>query len=154
MYESLLFIHSWTRWIVFMALVLFFARSLKGLLRKEPWTGRENYILWAFNQVFGYQIGFGLALWIAFSPFTKMAFRDSSQITENPVVGFWSVQHGLTMLVAFSVWHYGRMKIRRAKAENRFRVAAITMGAVLAIVTSAIPWPWFSYGRPLLRWFL
>lgn len=154
MYEPLLLIHSAIRWIVLIAMCYFLVRSIRGAVRKEKWTGAEQYFVWAFDQAFGYQVLFGFTLWLAMSPFTKAAFLNPAELQSNPVVRFWTIRHALTMLVAFGLWHAGRARAKRAAPELRYRIFAFTFAVVLALVLSAIPWPGLSYGRPLLRLFL
>jgi hypothetical protein len=55
------------------------------------------------------------------------------------------------MLVAIIVAHIGRVLVRRAPAApQKHRRAAIWFGLSLLIILIAIPWPFLSYGRPLL----
>ena len=153
MYEPLLFIHSWTRWSVLLALLYFFWRSTVGWARKQKWEASDAHFIWAFNQVFGYQVAFGFTLWLALSPFTKAGFRDFGSITENPLVFFWTIRHGGTMLLAYGIFHMGKARAKRIEASVRFRHYSIVFGVILLLIVSAIPWPWLSYGRSLFRWF-
>lgn len=151
MYEPLLIAHSWTRWMVLGGLVYFFIKSIYSIVRKKAWTGADNYFIWAFEQAFGYQVLFGLVLWLGSSPFLKMAIRNPDLVFEDSTVSFWSLRHPLTMLVSIVVFQIGKVRARRAPMENKFRIFAVTFAVVLILVCSAIPWSWLSYGRPWLR---
>ena len=154
MYQPLLFIHSWMRWTIIFAIIYFLIRSINGWSKQSPWTSQDNYYIWAFNQVFGYQILFGLTLWISLSPMTKAGFKDSSLILENSMIFFWFLRHPITMILALGAFHMGKAKGRSAVPEKRFKIFAVTFLIVLLVIASAIPWPGLSYGRSLFRWFL
>ncbi len=152
MYEPLLFIHSWLRWIVLLAMCYFFVRSLYGWAKKHTWKPADSHFMWAFNQMFAYQVAFGIGIWMALSPFTKAAFKDTALILESPVIFFWTVRHGLTMILAIGFFQAAHAKTRRAPESVRFRNYAFVFGILLLIVASAIPWPGLPHGRNLLRW--
>jgi hypothetical protein len=65
MYEPLLLIHSWTRWIVLIGLVFLFIRSLQGWVKQTEWTDGHTTFVWAVDQVLGYQVLFGILIWLA-----------------------------------------------------------------------------------------
>ncbi len=155
MYEPLLLIHSWTRWIVFLSMIALFGRCLYGWISKSPWAEREDGFLWAVDQAFGYQILFGGMLWLGISPFTKTGFMNPSEILANPLIFFWTVRHGLSMILAFGIFQIFKAKCRKAPpALAKYRLATLGTGIALAVIISAIPWPGLEYGRPLVRWFL
>lgn len=153
MYESILLVHSWTRWAVFLSVLYFLFRCARGWRQGLSWTASDNHFLWAFTQVFFYQVGFGLFLWMALSPLTKSGFRNPALITENGVITFWILRHPLTMLLALGVFQIGRARAKKIAPAERHRLYTITLALVLLLLCSAIPWPWLEYGRPLLRLF-
>ena len=152
MYEPLLFVHSWFRWIVLLSMIYFFGRSVYGWTRKISWAASDNQFMWAFNQMFAYQVMFGLALWIALSPYSKAGFKDAATLQENPVVSFWTIRHPATMLIAIAIFQIGHLLAKRRPADSKFRIYAVTFGLVLVAICSAIPWPGLDYGRALFRW--
>ena len=154
MYESILLVHSWVRWMVVLAIVYFFLRSLFGWLTEAAWTEKDDSFIWVFNQLFGIQIAFGFTLWIALSPFTKAFMKDPSLIFDNSLMSFWALRHGLTMIFAMGAFHIGRGRSKRSPPEKRFKIFTFAFGVVIVMIASAIPWPWLSYGRPLFRWML
>jgi hypothetical protein len=152
MYGPMLLIHSWTRWIVVISSFYCLIRCFVGWLRKQEWGSTENYFIWAFNQILGYQILFGLMLYIGASPFVKMAISDPALIQSNPVVNFWVARHGPTMLLTLGVFHVGRAQATKAPANARYRIYAITFTVLMVMFLSAIPWVGLVYGRPWFRW--
>lgn len=153
MYEPFLLLHSWTRWLVLLPAIYFFVKSVAGAAGYARWGANENYFIWAFNQVFGYQVLFGLSLWLGASPIVKAAFRNPAITFEDGTISFWTLRHPLTMIAALGVFHVGKAKAQRVEIEWKFKYFAVTFGVILLLIASAIPWPWLTYGRPLLRWF-
>jgi hypothetical protein len=153
MYEPILFLHSWTRWAVFLGVIYFFIRSVVGWWKKSTWTSQDGYFIWAFNQAFGYQVAFGITLWIGLSPMTKAGMKDPPLILENDMIFFWVLRHALTMILALGAFHIGKARSKKVAPNDRFKVYTVTFAIVLLMIVSAIPWPWLSYGRTLFRWF-
>jgi hypothetical protein len=154
MFDSVLFVHSWFRWILFFGIIYFLVRSLYGWLAKKPWTDTDAKFVWAFDQIFGYQILFGLVLWLVGSPLTKAMFADPSIVMHNKVISFFSFRHGVTMILALGVLHMGKAKAKKSSEDKRFKIFAIIFGVIFILVMSAIPWPGLAYGRDLFRWFI
>ena len=152
MYEPLLLLHSWVRWLILLSLIYFLAKSIKGAFFAEKWSANEESFLWAFNQAFGYQVLFGLTLWLGQSPLVKAGFREPHLILNDSVVSFWALRHPLTMIFALGAFHMAKARAKRVAPEEKFKHFAITFGLILILIASAIPWPTLSYGRPLLRW--
>lgn len=153
MYEPLLFIHSWIRWVVLLGAIFFFIRSIKGVVKKETWGESENHFIWAYNQIFGYQVLFGLTLWLGLSPITKAAFKDFSLIQDNFMVLFYFALHGFSMIMALGVFHMIKAKERRqSDSQKKFKLYVVGFGIILTIFFFAIPWPWYNFGRAFFRW--
>lgn len=153
MYESLLLIHSWTRWIVLVSAVYFLLVSLRAITRGKPWTGHDARFVWALDQVLLYQVLFGLALWMSASPIVHASFLNPGLILTTPLYQFWTLRHPLTMLLALGVFQIGKSIAGKRPVTSRFKIYAMTLAVTLALIASAIPWPGLSYGRALLRGF-
>lgn len=151
MYEPLVFIHSWMRWVVLVAGIYLVLRFAWASYRETNWKGRDAQLLWAFDQSFGYQFLFGLVIWAGLSPWSKALFHDIASL-DNPMVFFFSLRHPLTMLLAMILFQV--LKDKAMKEENstrRFRKLAVAIGLPLIVILSAIPWPWMDVGRSLFR---
>lgn len=154
MYDPFIFIHSWTRWLVLVSIIFFFIKSAYGWMRKIPWSSHDDYFISAFTQLYSYQVAFGLFLLIGLSPVTKIGFQNPALISKDIMIFFWVLRHPLTMLLAYGTYQIGRVKSNKANPEKRFKIYTITFTVILAMILSAIPWPWLSYGRALFRWVL
>lgn len=153
MYEALLFIHSWTRWAVVIGIVLILWQTLNGWLRNKKWTGYDNHLVWAFDQVLNYQVIFGLVLYLGLSPMTKMFFKNWGVIKDNPVFEFWAYFHISMMLLSIVIFQIGKFITYKKPIEQRHKGVAITMIFITLTIGLAIPWPFLVHGRALFRGF-
>ena len=151
MYGPLLFIHSWMRWLVLGVLLFLIFKTLFVQINKSKWQPKDDATLWVFDQIFGYQILFGLVLWAGTSPLTKMVFKNFSVIQEDPVLFFWFLRHPLTMIVAMGFFQGGYDKFKEAVPEKKNKILLFTLIITLVIILSAIPWSNLIFGRPLFR---
>lgn len=155
MYSSLLFIHSWARWIVLLGGLALMSKMYLGWAKKSKWGGYENGLIWAFSQLLGYQVLFGLGLYLGGSPYTKYLISHTHEALGSSLFSFWSIRHPLTMVLALITFQAGKhFSQKYANHQDRHRCFAITMSVTMLIVLTAIPWPTLTYGRSLFRWFL
>lgn len=121
--------------------------------RGRAWTGGDARFVWAFDQILAYQALFGFALWLAASPVVHASFLNPGLILSNPLYRFWTLRHPLSMLLAVGAFQLGKVIARRSPVTVRFKVYGVTLGVTLAILVSAIPWPFLEHGRALFRSF-
>lgn len=157
MYEPILLIHSWTRWIVLIGLVSLLIQSFRGWVKQTEWTEGHSTLLWGVDQIFGYQVLFGLFIWLALSPFTKAGFANPRDILDQPLIFFWTLRHALTMLLALVLFQAAKFRARKIESSRgKFKWLTFATAVVLLVIFSAIPWaiPWpgLEYGRDLFRW--
>ncbi|CAN5465698.1 hypothetical protein BH10BDE1_BH10BDE1_35890 [soil metagenome] len=152
MYEPLLFIHSWFRWLALLSTVYYFGACIVASIRRAEWGASDNHFHWAYNQLIGYQIGFGVALWLAASPFVKAGLSNINDMYADPVLFFWTVRHPLTMLAVYAIYHIGRAFAKKVNTGSKHKVFAVTFAVILILMASAIPWSWLDFGRPNFRW--
>jgi hypothetical protein len=126
----------------------FFIRCLKGWWQNENWGARETVYARSILIAFACQIFFGLSLWLVFSPIVHAFFMQANLIAD-PTIRFWSFRHPAEMLFAFVFFFV--VNIFARKSKNSFRFYGICTGVVLILILAAIPWPWLTIGRPLLR---
>lgn len=127
--------HSDWRWLVLATLILV-------LVRRGPWTAFDERVSKAFVAAVDIQVALGLVLYFAFSPFFTAAHSAFRAAMHDPITRFFSVEHETAMLIAFTIAHVGRVRIRRAEPERKRRIALITallflgLGHSLAVAES------------------
>lgn len=145
MYSTVLFVHSWLRWIVLGLLVACVARSLRG---GEFKSARLRTLAVASLDA---QVLLGVILY-GIGPMTPRSKEAFSAYMKIAPLRFFTVEHGFMMLVALAVLHVFSAKSRRAETdERRHRLLLIGASIALVAILAGIPWPGLSYGRPLFR---
>lgn len=151
MHEILLFIHSYTRWLVVFLFVVVLVLAFRGWLGRQPWQPRDGYLGLGLIAAVDLQLLMGLFVYLV-SPIIKAAFGDMGAAMKTGAIRFFVVEHLLLMLIAAGIAHTTKVLINKVKDDStRQRRAAIGYGISFLVLLAGIPWPFFSYGRPLLR---
>lgn len=152
MFESVLFLHSWFRWVVLVSLILLGFKFFKSWIKKEKWAPTDNSYINGFSQIYYTQIAIGLTLYFGLSPIPKAVISDTG-LLKDPYFFFFSIRHGLSMILGVGVFHMGKAIAKKKPVESRYMILTFTVIATLLVILSAIPWPTLSYGRDFFRWF-
>lgn len=152
MYSIALSLHSWLRWAVVIAGVGALATAYAGWTKQRAFSDRDNRWNLASVALLDTQLLLGLLLYFVLSPITTAAFSNMKFAMKASSIRFFLVEHLSLMLIAATVAHVGRAKAKRKTSDlARHKTHAIATGVWLLLVAAAIPWPFFSYGRPLFR---
>jgi hypothetical protein len=151
MYNGVLFLHSWIRWLVLLAGLVLIVRAIAGLGGKR-WSALDDRVVLLFTTTLDVQFLLGLLLYGVLSPFVRLAMSDVGGAMRDGDLRFWLVEHLLGMVIAVALAHVGRVKIRRAADDGgKHRKALIFMGISLVVLLLSIPWPGMASARPLFR---
>lgn len=152
MYQSLLFLHSWVRWVVVILAVLTVGRALAGWLGQREWSPLDQRLSTLFMISIDIQLLLGLGLYFGLSPLTKAALQDLGAAMANSSHRFWAIEHLFMMLVAVVLIHVGQMLVKRAPTTaGKYRWATLLFGAGALVLFLAIPWPFSAQARPWIR---
>ncbi len=152
MYPLILTLHSILRWIVLILAIVAVVRALIGWFGKKEWMALDNRLGMLLSAGMDLQVLLGLILYIFLSPLTATALQDFGAAMSNGSLRYWSVEHILLMIVALILIHVGRATSKVAEeATRKHKRAAIFFGLATSAILIAIPWPFLSYGRPLIR---
>jgi hypothetical protein len=150
MYNTLLLLHSWDRWIiVILGLILVGYAKLRWFTRR-PWdpTGDKLSLFYMISADIQFLLGIVLYF---ISPFFKMLTTSGAAVMSDRVARYWAVEHVFGMLIAFALIHIGRVSVKKAAAEKKVFRAVMFYGFSLLIILLTMPWPFMAYARPLLR---
>jgi hypothetical protein len=151
MYNVVLLLHSWLRWLVLLAGLAVVVRSALGMSGK-PWTATDERGVRMFTISLDIQTLLGLLLYFVLSPFVQLAMSDAAAAMRDRDLRFWLVEHLAGMVVALALAHVGRARIRRARDDgSKQRMAVMFMGLALVAILLSIPWPGMPSARPLFR---
>jgi hypothetical protein len=143
LYTIVLLVHSWLRWLVLIAGVAAVARGGSANGNAGRW----------FVTLLDIQMLLGLLLYFWLSPLTTAALQDFGGAMGSSQLRYFAVEHVFGMLIAITLAHIGRGKIRKAPEHRRARIAAIFYGLALLAILVSIPWPGMPAARPLFRFF-
>ena len=152
MYATLLWLHSWWRWVVLSMALLTLVHASIGWFGGRSFTARSRALSAAYVGTLDLQLLLGVVLYLFVSPLTSAAFVDIASAMRNPPLRFWAVEHGPTMLLVVALAHIGNLRARKAdKDALRFRRLVTWFGVSFVLMLAAVPWPWLDIGRPLFR---
>ncbi len=151
MYELTLTLHSIVRWLVLIAGVIAVLQALAGWRGTRPWTARDDRIGMIYTISLDVQLLLGLLLFFVLSPITRAAMSSMGSAMQNEVTRFFLVEHFPLMLIAIIIAHIGRSRARKAGDDRgKHKQSFIFYAISLVLILLAIPWPFMSYGRPLM----
>lgn len=148
MYGIAVLLHSYTRWLVLLAMVWALYRAWSGLILRRQWTEVDRRAGWLFATVISVQLLLGLTLFFYPGGLAQAALRNMAVAMKNRELRFFGLEHPLQMVIAVGLVHLGSARSRKATSsavKYRWAVICYTL-ATLAIVI-AIPWwrPFFRY---------
>lgn len=143
MYNVLLVIHNWWRWVVLLVGLAAILTAWIGWLGKRKFEKRDRMLGMFFGVSLDIQLLLGLILYFTSPAFGLASLKNmSSQETR-----FFGLEHIAFMVVAVISAHVGSILVRRAVTDlGKFRRAALWFTVTMIIILLGIPW-W----RPLLR---
>lgn len=154
MYDILLFVHSWFRWLVLIAGLQLIYQMYSGWITKRTWSPDNVRSVSLFNEVLSYQVGMGILLYCFMSPLPRAGWIDFAFTMKNPVLRFWTLEHAVSMLIAISSYQIGKFySLKKAAVENKFKAMSITITFSMFAILIGIPWPFLKHGRNLFRLF-
>lgn len=131
MHNSLLFAHSYLRYIILILLVIVIITSLLGLVNKKPYTNTDNKLsLYLFISTH-LQLLLGLILF-----FVSPVVQFSGEAMKNPATRYWLVEHNTAMLIAIVFITLARTtskKMSDSRAKHK-RMLIFNLIALLIIV--------------------
>lgn len=151
--QTVQILHNILRWGVLLFGVLTVFSAITGLMGKRTYSAGDNRMNLLFMIFCDIQLLLGLGLFFSNHWFHKL--RDGmGAVMKNPVDRFFTVEHGLLMIIAWILVHAGRTAVKNAPAESKHKKTLIFAGIALLLILVSIPWPFRAdIARPLLRWF-
>ena len=152
LYSAVLALHSYMRWVVLALAILVLVRFFLASRSGRAWTPGDNSLHGAFVGLMDVQFTLGLLLYVWLSPLTTAAFGNMGAAMKDPVVRFFTVEHVSAMVLALALLHVNRARSKRVSPDRaRFKSVWIWTLLVLVLMLASIPWPIFTYARPLFR---
>ena len=151
MYQSLLLLHSWSRWFVVIFGLIAVYRAYVGYSGRRPFVSADNGMSAAFSGFMWLQVIIGLGLYFGLSPYGLNAMKQAGAM-KDPTTRFFGMEHVVVMILAAIVAQVGRIVVKKAgNATLKHRKALTYFGAALFLVLLMIPWGIWNPARPLFR---
>ena len=151
MYQTLLILHSWSRWLVLVFGLIAIYRAYVGYSGRRPFTGADNGIGASFSGFMWLQVIIGLGLYFGLSPYGLNAMKQAGAM-KDPNMRFFGMEHVAIMIVAAVLAQVGRIAVKKASDDTLKHKKALTyFGISLLLVLLMIPWGIWNPARPLFR---
>jgi uncharacterized membrane protein YbhN (UPF0104 family) len=150
MYTTVLFLHSWIRWIALVAVVGVVLAALRGKVDGD----RSVADRWGMVAMMALdlQMLLGLLMYFGLSPNMREILNHFGESLRRADTRFYAVEHVAAMFVAVALSHVGRVLARRAATPDAKRTRLLaTFGAAAILIVLGMPWPGRPGGRPLFR---
>ncbi|MDW8297106.1 MAG: hypothetical protein RMJ97_09530 [Raineya sp.] len=143
MYNFVIFLHSWLRWVVLVLAVVAISKALIGWLNKQPFTKQDNIFGTSLVGSMHLQLLLGLLLYFFLSPMGLNAIQEvgMKEVMKSPLYRYWAVEHFTTMLLAVILAQIGRIKSKKAPTDLlKHKRAFVFYTIALLLVLSRVPW--------------
>lgn len=136
--EAIKHAHSGLRWVVLILLIMALVNAYKGKTSKLPYTEKDKKIH-LFAMVFLHiqaLLGF-------ISYFMNLGGKvDFGNMSGNPVVRFFTVEHSFMMILALVIITIGFSRSKKiVETPKRFNLIFMTYLIGLVLILAGIPWP-------------
>lgn len=152
MYEVLLRLHSFTRWLVLLSLVFAIVIAYKGWIGKKPFTVLANKVRHITATVSHVQLLLGLLLYFI-SPLVQYFLTYFKEAVHQREYRFFGMEHISMMVIAITLITIGSSSAKRKTGDTvKYKIMALWFTAALLVIISSIPWPFSpAVSRPWIR---
>jgi len=112
MYNGLLHAHSGLRWLLFLFLVFAIVKAFAGWLGKKEYQKTDNIIALALLSFTHLMAIIGIVLY-----FISPNVKPLKEAMSDTSFRFWSMEHGLLMLIAIVLITVGRVQSKKATTD-------------------------------------
>ena len=144
---DMLHAHSGFRWLLLLFLVLAVFKALAGWLGKKPYGKTDNLLAVLLVSFTHIQAIIGIVLFVM-SDIAKAGMADMGSAMKEPALRFWTIEHGMIMVLAVVFITIGRAKSKKAATDElkHKKGAIFYLLALLLILWAGIIKP-YALGR-------
>ncbi|GEJ47363.1 hypothetical protein [Chryseobacterium sp. ON_d1] len=152
MYQTLTFLHSFTRWLVLISLIYAVYRSFKGYFLNRKFTETDNTVRHWTATIAHLQLVLGMIFYFK-SPVIQYFWQHFNEAKESFDHIFFGLIHISMMFTAIMIVTIGSALAKRKLSDKeKFRTMGIWFSTALIIIFLAIPWPFSPFAnRPYFR---
>lgn len=154
MYSTLLFFHSWVRWLVLAFLVYSIYRAFIGYTKNKTFSKTDNAFRHWTATIAHIQLMIGIVLYTK-SLVVKYFWTDTKTALQNLDLTFYGLIHIILMLTSIVVLTIGSALAKRKPTDKeKFKTMLFWFSVALIIMFIAIPWTFSPLSsRPNFRAF-
>lgn len=154
MYAPFLVLHSFTRWLVLLGLIILVVKSWWGWKGKHIYSALDNKLRVSTLVFTHLQACVGLCLYVI-SPLVGYFLQNFPQSMSERQVRFFGMEHITMMLLATVLVTIGSVRAKRKTTDiGKYKTLAIYGTIALLVILSSIPWAFSPLiSRPYFRWF-
>jgi hypothetical protein len=146
MYNGMLHLHSFLRWIILILLLVAIYRSFAG--RHSAFTTGHRKTGLFLMITADLMLLVGLYQWFT-GPWGLKSIQTNGfgNVMKNPGLRFFAVEHTIGMLVAIILIHMGYSYSKKSVADSqKHKRVLLLYGLALLIILISIPWPFRAVG--------
>lgn len=154
-YLIVLGLHNLNRWLVLGLGLWAFFRLFTGWRSGRPWRTLDQQSVNWFLGVLTLQFFLGATLYALPGALVHSVLQtvEFAAIMKQRVLRFFVLEHPLQMVIAVAcAYTLGFLLPGIQSDQRRFAIGALLLGIALLLILTAVPWPFLSQGRPLVRW--
>ena len=121
MFQAFQHLHSGLRYVVLILLVIAVINAIVGWTGNKVYSSNDNKLS-LFAMVFCHvQLLIGLVMYVL-SPIVDVGLSDIGSAMHDPQIRFFTVEHGLMMIIALALITIGRSTSKKQATDNgKFR---------------------------------
>lgn len=151
MYQGILHLHNFGRWVVIILLLFAIVKSLTGIAASKPFTAGDKKIGLFLMIAAHTMLLIGLYQWFA-GPWglQNILGMGMKAVMKDKIYRFWAIEHITGMLTAIILITIGRSVTKKNitdKSKHRRSFWFYFIAFVIIMIT--VPWPFREVGRPL-----
>ncbi|HUR12322.1 MAG TPA: hypothetical protein VM012_13180 [Flavitalea sp.] len=152
MYNGLLHLHNFMRWVILLFLLIALFRHLSGMTGKKPFTNADRKTDLFLMISAHITLLIGIYQWFAGDwGYKKIASLGMKGVMEDPAARFFAVEHLAGMLIAIILITIGRGVYRKNITDvEKHRKSFWLFFVALILILASVPWPFReAIARPL-----
>jgi len=151
MYQGLLHLHNFGRWVVIILLLVAIVKSISGLAGNKPFTNGDKKTGLFLMIAAHIMLLIGLYQW-AVGPWglQNILNMGMKEVMQDKVYRFWAVEHLTGMLIGIILITIGRGSAKKNISDKaKHRRSFWFYFIALIVIVASVPWPFRDVARPL-----
>jgi hypothetical protein len=152
MFNSVLILHSLTRWLVLIALVSAIINAFLKLRSQKPYSKTDNFLRVTTLTITHIQLTIGLVLYFI-SPIVDYFLKNFKEAIHMREMRFFGMEHITMMVIAVTIVTIGSAKAKKRQlAHEKHKTIVVWFLIALVIIFLSIPWQFSPFtSRPYWR---